>query len=351
MTVCKVESSHKKMKKIVKLSMIALLALSLVACGNKKNDGKGEQKLVIYTPAPEDMIQKTIPRFEEETGIKVELVMGGSGELFSRIREESANPMADVVWSGGGFETMLEYFEPYESPNLKNVPEMYRLDDGGKTTTGGLGGSVILVNTNLIPAGEIKGYKDLLNPKYKGMIAHGDVTASGSSLGHVKNMLFAMNPEDPLSQESWDYVEAFLKNVDGKVVNSSGAVLKGVASGEYAIGLTYEEGGVQSQAGGAPVEMVYMEEGVIFNIDQNAIVKGGPNPENAKKFIDFLISTEYQSVIGTETSMRPIDPNAKLSENKVPISEIKEIKNDLNWYAVNKETVIDKYIEILTGLK
>src|SRR5699024_11354186 len=105
---------------------------------------------------------------------------------------------------------------------------------------------------------------------------------------------------DHMSEQAWDYVDAFLDNLDGKVLNSSGDVHKGVADGEYTVGLTYEEPAVEYMESGAPVEVVYMEEGVIFKESGSYIVKGANNTENAKEFTDFLLSEEIQDLLGTE---------------------------------------------------
>lgn len=335
------------MKKIFKIMLVSLVALSLAACGSK---GKDSNKLVVYTAAPEDKINLTISMFEEQTGIEVELVTASTGELFSRVKQEADSPMADVLWSGTNYGSMLEYLEPYRSPNQANVSEEMTLEDERLQGTA-LGGVIMIVNTNIVGEGNVKGYKDLINPEYKGMIAHGDVSASSSAFGHIRNMMHALDPENPLSEDNWEYIGKFLENLDGKIVNSSGAVIQGVAAGEYAIGLTFEEGGIQSVASGAPVEVVYMEEGVISSIDQSGIIKDAPNMDNAKKFIDFLLSEEYQSVIGIETALRPIDPNAKINEYKVPYDQIKWIKEDVQWDIDNRDDVVSRYMDMWTDLE
>ena len=54
-------------------------------------------------------------------------------------------------------------------------------------------------------------------------------------------MLYAKGKDgDPMSPEAWAYVDNFIKNVDGKFLNSSGAVHKGAADGEYTVGLTWK---------------------------------------------------------------------------------------------------------------
>ena len=52
-------------------------------------------------------------------------------------------------------------------------------------------------------------------------------------------------------------------------------------------------------------------------------LKKAKNMENAKKFIDFIISQEVQDTLGTTTTNRPVRKNAKTSENMKPIDKIK----------------------------
>src|SRR5690625_661618 len=326
------------------LMLLSMVAVLLVACSDD------EDKLVVYTPAGEEMIDVVIPAFEEETGIDVELITAGTGELLNRIDGESDDPYADVMWGGSPslIRPMEENFEDYVSENDEHLPDAFINTEvymtRFSTTT-----SVILVNTDLIGDIEVNGYEDLLNPELKGKIAHGDATASSSSFNHLENMLFAMGKDnDPFSDEAWDYVEKFLENLDGKIASSSGNVHKGVADGEYTVGLTYETPALDYLKDGAPVEVVYMEEGLIFKDAGSYIVKGATNRENAELFNDFLLSKEIQDALGVETSSRPLREDAELAEGKTPLSELTIIDYDDSWGDENADEVIDIYMDILT---
>ena len=71
------------------------------------------------------------------------------------------------------------------------------------------------------------------------------------------------------TEEGWEYVRKFCDQLDGKILGGSSAVYKGVADGEYTVGLTFEQGSAQYVGAGAPVKTVYMEEGVIFRGDRD----------------------------------------------------------------------------------
>lgn len=337
-------------KKLKYLSVILLVMVLITGCSNEK-PSEASKDVVIYTPADEEMISKIIPAFEEESGIKVQLIAAATGELLTRIKNEANSPIADVMWGGSPslIFPMSEYFTNHVNIHDPEMPEEYRTINE-MLSIFNMTSPVILVNTDLIEKGTIKGYKDLLDPKYKGMIAHGDSASSSSAFNHLENMLFAMNPKDPLSDESWEYVEKFLENLDGKIINSSGAIHKGVAEGEYAIGLAWETPGFEYLKSGAPVEMVYMEEGVIFKTAVSAVLKGAKNEENGKKFIDFLSSEKAQNILGLETSSRPVSPKAKLADYKEDIEKITTLDVDIMWGVDNKDKVVEKYMDMVTNI-
>ena len=187
-----------------------------------------------------------------------------------------------------------DLFENYTSANEDHVQPAFKNTEGPLTRFTDIP-SVIMVNTNLIGDIKVEGYEDLLNPALKGKIATADPSKSSSSYEHLVNMLYAMGQGDP--DKGWDYVQKLCENLDGKLLSGSSAVYKGVADGEYAVGLTFEEGGAKYVADGAPVKLVYMKEGVISKPDGIYIIKNAKHMENAKKFIDFITSKEAQTLI------------------------------------------------------
>ena len=57
------------------------------------------EKVTVYTAVPQVFIDELVPMFEKQTGINVEIIKAGSGELLNRLTAEAARPMADVLWS------------------------------------------------------------------------------------------------------------------------------------------------------------------------------------------------------------------------------------------------------------
>lgn len=342
------------MKKIIALVTAVVLSLTaLVGCGGGKTaDTKTEsKKLVVYSPNSEAIINTIIPMFEKETGIKVELVSAGTGELLKRLQSEKENPYADVMFGGSRsqFVQLPDLFEKYTSPNDKD------LMDGHQNTTGYItsyvaDGSVLLVNTNLVGDIKIEGYADLLNPALKGKIATADPSSSSSAFAQLTNMLLAMGG-DYTSQKGWDYVKQLFTNIDGKIASGSGACHKSVANGEYVVALTYEDPSASYVKSGAPVKIVYPKEGTVFLDAAAGIVKGAKNMDNAKKFIDFIISKNAQDAFGSQLTNRPLRKDAALGTYMTAMDKIKLITEDTAYVDKNKSAIVQKYTDIFTSIK
>lgn len=339
------------MKRLAALMLVsALIAGTLSACGGGSKSSQ-ENKLVVYSPNSEEIIKTIIPMFEKQTGITVELVTAGTGEIVKRIQSEKANPYADVMFGGSmaGYRENKDLFEPYVSPNDEFLVEGHR-NTTGFVTPYIADGSVLLVNTNLIGDIKIESYADLLNPELKGKIASADPASSSSAFAQLTNMLKAMGG-DYESEEGWNYVAELIKNLDGKIASGSGAVHKSVADGEYVVGLTYEDPASTYVRNGAPVKVVYPTEGAVFLDAGSAIIKGAPRMDNAKKFIDFILSKEAQDAFGSQLTNRPLRQDAQLGDYMTPYSEINLLDEDTDYVSANKSRIIEQYTDLFTSLQ
>ncbi|MEK5062919.1 ABC transporter substrate-binding protein [Cytobacillus sp. FSL R5-0596] len=330
-----------------------MLTLTLSACsssGDKEKTGGSSKELTVYSPHPLEFTESLVKDFENETGIKVELISAGSGELLKRVESERNNPLSDVLW-GGSISTLSsnkDLFEKYESSNEDQVLDPYKNTDG-YITRFSVVPSVIMINKNLIGDVKVEGYEDLLNKDLKGTIANADPSKSSSSFEHLINQLYAMGNGEP--DDGWDYVSKFIKNLDGKLLSGSSAVYKGVADGEYTVGLTFEEAALNYVKNGAPVEVVYPEEGTIAKADGMAIIKGAKNMENAKKFVDYVTGKDVQQKITSELNRRAVlkDIEIEPKSGMKDLSEVKLIEDDEEWSNENKGKLLSQYKDIFTS--
>jgi iron(III) transport system substrate-binding protein len=364
-------NGRNKMKKAgMALLMGVITAVSLTGCASKAADSttavqtettkavettaaqaaKGGGNLVIYSPNSEGLMNATIPLFEEKYGVNVEVIQAGTGELVKRIQSEENDPYGDVLF-GGSWSLAYDnksLWEPYVSANNDNVIDAYK-NTCGFITGNVLDGSVLIVNTDLLGDIQINGYKDLLNPELKGKIATADPANSSSAFAQLTNMLLAMGGYE--DEAAWKYVEELFTNIDGKICESSSAVYKGVADGEYVVGLSYEDPCAQLVKDGAPVKIVYPQEGTVYLPASATIIKGAKNMDNAKLFVDFILSDEVQNIWGSTLTNRPVMKNAKTSDFMKPISDIKVIEEDIPYVSGNKQKIVDRYTDIFTDLQ
>lgn len=350
------------MKKRLALATALAMVLGLLAgCGGGKDGngggsngggsqaGGGSQTLVVYTARSESLNNAVIENFENDTGIKVEVVTGGTGEVLKRVQSEAANPQGDICWAAD--EAMLkdyaDYFEPYVSPEDANML------DGYKNTTGYASPAfcdptVFIVNTDL--AGDIKidGFADLLDPALKGKIAAGDPVNSSSAFQCLIAGLYDIGEGDPMSDKAWEWVKGLIANLDGVSLNSSSQVYKGVAEGEYIVGLTWEDPAAAYVRDGVSVKVVFPEEGALMSGQCVSIIKGAPHMDNAKKFVDYMLSESCQSYVGQNLTVRPLRANASLNDSLTPWDAITRLESyDGIWVAENKSLITERYSQCL----
>ncbi len=334
------------------IAAVALLA-SITVAGDKDpmtGFGKIGGKLTIYTTTDDANIVRVIPPFEEKTGVKVDIISGSAGECLARIRAEKANPQGDVMWGGltpSDFAKYSDLWTPYLSIHDGEFPKEYR-SPNGVFNNFMIQTINLLVNKDLeAELGiKIKGYADLLNPALKGKIIHADPASSSSAWRHLSTQLLVMGGYG--SNESWDYIEKLIQNLNGVTTTSSSAVYRQVAEGEYVVGLTYENVCIELiQSGAKNVEIVYMEEGTTASPFASAIVKDAKNLDQAKAFINWLTSEECQRGYAERSSSRPANANLKSTNpNLVDYDKIKVVEEDQDYLAKNKSAIQKKWMDL-----
>lgn len=337
------------MKRISKVMVLLLVSLSLVACTGKGDDKPSESNtLTLYSPHPAETINLIVKEFKEKTGIEVDVVAAGTGELLKRVESEDGKPLGDVLWGGGAesLASFTNYFESYNSPELVNVDPQY-YDKDYKWIGESPLPMVIMYNTNLVAEKDVPtSWEDVLNPEFKGKIAMADPAKSGSAFTIVATMVQAFGKDNG---KGWEFIEKFYENLDGKILTSSSGVYKGVADGEYAVGLTLEKEAVKYVNSGAPVKIVYPSEGTSAIPDGVAIIKDAKNMENAKIFVDFVLSKETQEIMSNELSRRSIRKDASAPEGLEALSTIKLVDYDFDWAANDKEAILKQWKDIVIG--
>ena len=306
-----------------------------------------EGSVVLYYSHATDWTDPLLREFQEETGIKVEAVGLGTGELISRIIAESANPQADILWGGvaESYVPIAEYLASYKSTEIDSLyPGSYDAENYIWTAFD-IEPMVMIYNTEMIPKDEAPtSWADLLNEKWKGKIASADPLKSSSAFAVIMGIVGAYGQEDG---GGFEFLEKFVPQLDGKILSSSSGTYKGVDAQEYAIGLTYEEAALRYIAAGSKMGIVYPSEGTNINYSPVAIVKGAPNLENAQKFVDFVLSKKTQDKLA-QINRRSSRMDVELPEFFVPFSQIPSANASMKWVIDNTEEFYTFWEDLVT---
>lgn len=337
------------MKRFITVGLFVLMLSVVIGCSKSSGSG-GKREVVVYSPNNPEINNPVMKKFEEETGIDVQLITSSTGELMKRIEAESANPLGDVFYGGGAesHDSIKEYLEPYVSKEKDNINSQF-LDEDGIWTPQFVFPQVIMYNTELIPEGEEpQGWEDLLDEKWKGKIAFADPNQSGSSYAQLITMITAFGKDD---EKGWEFIEKLVENIDGKLLSGSTMAPKGVADKEFAIAITPEDNALRYIQNGANVGVVYPVEGTSLRSDGNSIIKGAKNMDEAQEFIDF-ISSEYVHNLGQEEFLRrstrkDMDP----LEGSIATDDLTMLPYDSEWANSEKDEVIKRFNKIVTGQK
>ena len=328
----------------MKKRILPLLALALLLCGCAAKDSSfssfapaEEKRLVIYTSHKEDVYAPIIHEFEARTGIWVRLETGGTNELLDRIARENGEAGADLIFGGGveSLDAYADYFLPYDAPGLAGVYAGYRGES--KWIPFSSLPVVLIDNPKLVGGDAPDSWADLLEEKWRDQIAYADPAVSGSSYTALVTMVQA------LPGETDALIAAFRKNVGGRMLSGSGQVVESVARGEYLLGVTLEETALKALAAGADIRMIYPKEGTSAVPDGIALLKGSRHEENARLFIDFILSSDMQRRLAPDFSRRSVltawMPTGE-GDGGLTLTQF-----DISWASRSREQVLRRWME------
>jgi len=336
---------RRKFSKNKSIVLIFSLALLLYGCNNNKDDTVSNQKadLVVYTSHRKEIYEPIIKEFEERTGIWVHIETGGTNQLLEAILEDGEDTEADIIFGGGLelLETYKEHFLPYKSIEVDSIEPAFCATNYEWSPFSALP-LVIVYNNKLVDKNNIpKSWEDLCDEYFKGRIAYVSPEISGScytafaAIWHIdkngdKNML-----------------ERFVKNLDGNILKNSEDICTGVADGEYFVGVTIEPNALNFVNSGENIEFVYPIDGTVSIPDGIAIIKNNNGAENnAKHFIDFVLSKDVQYYMTNELNRRSVRMDIVGDNSLLPLKEMKLIDYSFIRIAENNNMLIELWREL-----
>ena len=325
------------------LALIASAVAPAAAQDARVEAAKKEGKVVWYTSLALPTAEKIGKLFEAAyPGIKVEVHRTGSQRILQRVMQElQANlKLVDVIHTSdaGHFVLLKEkkLLMKYAPAGVDAFPAGFKDKDGYYFTLRATV-NVIAYNTKLVPAAEApKGWKDLLDPKWRGKM----VTAHPGYSGVIATHVLALT-----QLYGWDYFKQLAQNklmLVQSAVDPAGVV----ASGERQVAV---DGGdyyyYQMKKKGNPIEVVYPKEGVPLVISPTAIASFAPHPNAAKLFTDFTFSRELQQVMADSEGLYTGHPEVKYPADKPKLSDLKLLTVDPEELEKRNEEIKSKFVE------
>jgi iron(III) transport system substrate-binding protein len=329
-----------KLKKLLVLMMACVFAFSLAA------EAVAAEKLMVYTSMKESMIGKLRDAFKKKyPDIQFDYYSAGAGKLMAKLAAErqSGKMTVDVLWHSevpDFYQLKKEgMFEKYISPEAKNVKSTVK-DPDGYFTPARLGTLGIVYNTKRVTNPPAT-WQDLLDPRFKNGYGIANPALSGTSFMSVAMLV---------NHLGWEYFQNLKKN-GARVGHGSGQVVDDTASGDLKAALGVDYIVIDKIAKGANLGFVFPKEMIVIP-SPVAIIKGTQNMNAAKKFIDFLLSKEGQTIIADSGTL-PIRSDVPVSKKyglPTPDEAVKRaIKIDYLATMSQKEAIIKKFDAIMRG--
>ena len=325
------------------LASIGIVVAAPVAAQDTRVEAaKKEGKVVWYTSLALPTAEKVGKLFEAAyPGIKVEVQRTGSQRILQRVMQElqASLKLVDVIHTSdaGHFVLLKEkkLLMKYTPPGVDAFPPGFKDKDGYYFTLRATV-NVIAYNTKLVPAAEApKGWKDLLDPKWRGKM----VTAHPGYSGVISTHVLAL-----VQLYGWDYFKQLAQNklmLVQSAVDPAGVV----ASGERQVAVDGGDYYYQMKKKGNPIEVVYPKEGVPLVVSPTAIASFAPHPNAAKLFTDFTFSRELQQVMADSEGLYTGHPEVKYPADKPKLSDLKLLTVDPEELEKRNEEIKTRFVE------
>ncbi len=297
---------------------LILVIMGLLVIGSFGTVLATEADLTIYTydsfvaewgPAP-----KVIPKFEKKYNVKVQMIsVGDAGHVLNRAILEKKNPRADIIL--GIDNNMLSkaldsgILEPYVSKNLSLLPDELIFDKTHHITPFDHGYFAIVYDTKKISKPPVS-FEDLLHPRFRNKLILEDPRTSSPGLGFLL-WTIAVYKEDYLKYwerlrpniltitEGWDTAYGLFTSGEAPMV------LSYTTSPAYHV--EYEDT--------TRYQAAIFKEGNYLQIEGMGILKGSKNRMLAEKFIDFILTEDFQMEIPLTNWMFPVNPEVKTPDS------------------------------------
>ena len=324
-----------------KLALSAVvLATSLFATG----------EVNVYSHRHYDSDKVLFKKFEENTGIKVNVVTAKAEELVSKLAIEGENTPADVLITadiGNLYEAKTRnLLQAIDSKTLnENIPTHLR-DNDNKWFSLTKRARIFVYNPEKIDPKDLSDYLSLTDPKFKGKII------TRSSTNAYNKALLASIIANHGEAKALEFTKGLVANFARDPKGSDRDQIRAVAAGDADIAIvnTYYLGVMLNGKDQKDIDIANSVKiffpaqkttGTHINISGAGVTLHAKNKENAVKLIEFLSSSEAQSIFAEGNHEYPVNPKVKASGTVVAWGTFKEDNIALNEIGKNTKKAVE----------
>lgn len=266
----------------VKKGVVLAMALSAMMLSSA-------HALTVYTAGPGSLAKSLASGFEQQTGVKVTVFQATTGKVMARLEAEQANPQADVLISAS-WDTAEDLHQrgwllPFASANADQVPANLKSADYIAQGVSALG----IVWNSKSGTPEPKEWRDLTQPAFKDKVTTPDPALSGASL----DLLIGL--QNSMGDQAWQLFDDLKKN--GMVVSGPNAqavtpVMQGAKAAVFGAVDYVSYGNIQQ---GESLKVIFPASGTVIAPRPMMILKTSQHADDAKAFIDYVLSPEGQA--------------------------------------------------------
>ena len=304
------------------------------------------ETLTVYTAVEAEDLKKYAARFNEDyPDIKIKWVRDSTGIVTAKLLAEKNNPKADVIWGLAATSLLLMkkegMLEPYAPVGLEKLDKKFR-DKGDAPYWTGMDAWVAAICFNTVEAKKHglsapTSWMDLTQAQYKGHIAMPNPNSSGTGFLDVSSWLQMFGEKD-----GWAFMDALHENID-HYTHSGSKPCKQAARGEVAIGISFAFRGAKSKAKGAPIEIIIPSEGIGWDMEATAIVKGTKKLKAAQALVDWSVTPKANEMYNEGYAVVAIPEVAK-KVKYFPEGILDAMyNNNFEWAAKNRKRILKEW--------
>lgn len=303
------------------LLFILLAVFTLASCKNSEErhpetqEDNQNQELNVYTHRHYEADQDLFKRFEEQTGIKVNVINASADELIQKMSMEGAQSPADVLITvdAGRLTRAKEQdlLQPIQSEILNNTIPAHLKDKDDHWFGITKRARIIAYSLDRVKPEELSTYEDLASDKWRNKLLL-------RSSGNIYNQsLLASIIVNKGEEEARKWSEAIVKNMARSPKGSDRDQVKAVVAGEgdlavvnsYYIGQMFNSSDPEEVAMAKKIGVFFPNQndrGTHINVSGAGVAKHAPNKANAIKFIEYLVSEEAQRIFSHSNYEYPV---------------------------------------------